>query len=203
MGKLSDVLQCNVRAQFGHVVYSDQSSVASACSQKRAHAKGVFLWDASSATSVWLVHSVPRFPPSPLEGAAYGYPTNGRVNGQTLVCATLSAKLNDEVFAQLQLMKPCVFAARQTAAHLAAYPSLNALLGASFPPAATRQRTLNISRTLLHVAKSGAFGADLYSGVLRNALAAPLLVASWTNGASEDVRSTCDAPQVSSTDTEI
>ena len=48
---------------------------------------GVVVADKTSV--VWLVHSVPQFPPYLREGA-YSYPDSGMNNGQTMLCVTYS-----------------------------------------------------------------------------------------------------------------
>lgn len=55
-------------------------------SETAAHAKGVIVFDGVSG--FWLVHSVPRFPPSPDEGN-YTFPTTGLRYGQTMLCLSL------------------------------------------------------------------------------------------------------------------
>lgn len=111
---------------MGYLVYNDQSDDGSSCSSNRAHAKGVFIWDDTSGTAVWLVHSVPRFPPNPLL-YDYSYPSSGQMYGQTLMCVAGELPVN-EVFTQLQHTKPCFPSSKYSAAHLAAYPMLNTLL---------------------------------------------------------------------------
>lgn len=45
---------------------------------------GLLLWN--RVQGIWLIHSIPRFPPTPEEG--YDYPPTGRRHGQTGICVT-------------------------------------------------------------------------------------------------------------------
>ena len=51
------------------------------------HTKGVVVGGAGGA--VWLIHSVPHYPPYPNE--TYGYPHTGLLYGQTAMCLSLDA----------------------------------------------------------------------------------------------------------------
>ena len=43
-------------------------------------------WGAVRDAVMWLIHSVPRFPPVPKGGQKYRYPDSGIVNGQSFLC---------------------------------------------------------------------------------------------------------------------
>ena len=43
-----------------------------------------------SSGSVWLIHSVPHYPPFPNE--TYGYPHTGQRYGQTAMCVSLHSE---------------------------------------------------------------------------------------------------------------
>jgi deoxyribonuclease II len=75
------------------VLYNDQPP-ALPVSFTHGHTKGVVL--AGHAQGLWLVHSVPHFPPDP-STAAYGYPDTGEHYGQTMMCITLPNDQMDTV----------------------------------------------------------------------------------------------------------
>ena len=55
----------------------------------RGHTKGLVVGSQSSG-SVWLIHSVPHYPPFPNE--TYGYPHTGQRYGQTAMCVSLHSE---------------------------------------------------------------------------------------------------------------
>lgn len=51
----------------------------------RGHTKGLVVGGQAQG-SLWLVHSVPHYPPFPNE--TYGYPSTGHRYGQTAICVS-------------------------------------------------------------------------------------------------------------------
>ena len=65
-------------------------------SETAAHAKGVVAFDvATSGSGFWLIHSVPRFPPSPAPDSSYSFPPTGERYGQTMLCISLPSSQAD------------------------------------------------------------------------------------------------------------
>ncbi|VVC89541.1 unnamed protein product [Leptidea sinapis] len=63
------------------------------------HTKGVILGD--KFTSLWLVHSVPRFPPVPdihgLNTSSYSYPSSGMRYGQSFLCVSVQTSTLNQI----------------------------------------------------------------------------------------------------------
>ena len=53
----------------------------------KGHTKGLVVGDSNS--SIWLIHSVPHYPPFPNE--TYSYPHTGLLYGQTALCLSLGS----------------------------------------------------------------------------------------------------------------
>lgn len=64
-------------------------------SETSAHAKGVVAMDGQSG--FWLVHSIPRFPPSPAPGVNYTLPVTGLRYGQTMLCLSFGFDQADPI----------------------------------------------------------------------------------------------------------
>ncbi|CAE52578.1 DNase II [Fowlpox virus] len=73
-----------------YIFYNDGIPGSKNYSSKVGHTKGVMAWNSDSVTGFWLIHSVPRFPPSPVLG--YNYPYSGYVYGQSMLCINLDYK---------------------------------------------------------------------------------------------------------------
>lgn len=84
------------------LMYSDQPPMG-AMNGERGHTKGVVV--ANEINGFWLIHSVPKFPPT-LEEGRYGYPDTGTVYGQSFLCISLNANQLFEVGKQLQYNEP-------------------------------------------------------------------------------------------------
>ncbi|GMT36775.1 hypothetical protein PFISCL1PPCAC_28072, partial [Pristionchus fissidentatus] len=85
-------------ADLLHVFYNDEPAlnntkmaehlagrISEAASVELGHTKGVLLFDKTSGSGIWLIHSVPKFPPADF----YVYPETGTDYGQQFLCLTL------------------------------------------------------------------------------------------------------------------
>ncbi|KAJ2951488.1 hypothetical protein O0L34_g13640 [Tuta absoluta] len=74
------------------------------------HTKGVILGD--KFTSLWLVHSVPRFPPVPdingLNATSYSYPSTGMKYGQSMLCVSVQTSTINQIATQLKYNEPLI-----------------------------------------------------------------------------------------------
>lgn len=72
------------------LMYNDELPNGTTSGEIHAHAKGVVSFVGGGAQAgFWLIHSVPKFPPSPADPAGYSFPNTGTVYGQTFICVTL------------------------------------------------------------------------------------------------------------------
>ncbi|KAJ6246260.1 deoxyribonuclease ii [Anaeramoeba flamelloides] len=77
---------------IGWVFYNDEVEGHSV-STSFAHAKGAVIWD--SATAVWIVHSLPKFPPA--TDKAYSLPDSASDYGQVFMCNSMKYSDVDEI----------------------------------------------------------------------------------------------------------
>jgi deoxyribonuclease-2 len=70
-----------------YALYNDDHPDTNGTDMTHGHTKGVQLFDA--ATGLWLIHSVPKFPPA----TAYAYPWTGLKFGQSMLCVSFDTKL--------------------------------------------------------------------------------------------------------------
>ncbi|RVE46629.1 hypothetical protein evm_008702 [Chilo suppressalis] len=152
------------------------------------HTKGVLLGD--KFTSLWLVHSVPRFPPLPdmhgLNVSGYDYPTTGMKYGQSFLCVSVQTSTLNQIATQLKYNEPMIVHHHIPPEFESELPNLvdvvnNKTIDASPWYHIESFETL-VGRKFLSFAKSAMFNDDLYSGLVAEVLQSDLLVESWTNG---------------------
>jgi len=86
------------------------------------HTKGVVAFDQLSG--FWLVHSVPKYPPSP-KSQQYGYPHSGQMYGQSFLCISLkTSQQANNIGRQLLYNRPYVYAANVAGALAYKFPQL-------------------------------------------------------------------------------
>jgi deoxyribonuclease-2 len=69
----------------------------------RGHTKGVVF--ANDISGFWLVHSVPKFPPTASDGN-YDYPKTGTIYGQSFLCISFTGDQMGKVGKQLKFNEP-------------------------------------------------------------------------------------------------
>ncbi|KAJ4426398.1 hypothetical protein ANN_27212 [Periplaneta americana] len=75
-------------------MYNDQPPNSSDSSEL-GHTKGVVI--SQEDGGIWLVHSVPHFPPAPRDAGGYSYPDTAFHYGQSFLCISLQASEMDLV----------------------------------------------------------------------------------------------------------
>ena len=80
-------LYSNASSLF-HLLYNDEEPHGKT-SFTRGHTKGLVLATKDSG-SLWLIHSIPHYPPFPNE--TYSYPRTGQRYGQTAMCVSTNSK---------------------------------------------------------------------------------------------------------------
>ncbi|CAK1582782.1 unnamed protein product [Parnassius mnemosyne] len=155
---------------------------------ENGHTKGVILGD--KFTALWLVHSVPRFPPLPdihgLNYSSYNYPTTGTKYGQSFLCVSVQTSTLNQIATQLKYNEPMIVYHHIPQDFDNELPNLidvvhNKTIDASPWYHIESFETL-VGRKFLSFAKSAMFNDDLYSGLVAEVLQSDLLVESWTNG---------------------
>ncbi|XP_059481798.1 deoxyribonuclease-2-alpha [Neocloeon triangulifer] len=164
------------------VLYNDQPPDVPV-SFTHGHTKGVVF--AGQGQGVWLVHSVPHFPPNP-KTSGYGYPATGEHYGQSMLCVTLPTGQMDPVGTQLTYNHPFVYASTLPQNLVSAMPELaNAARGAhtSRPPYFRKVDIKSVrGQKFTSFAKTSDFRKDLYADWVSAELQASLMVESWPNG---------------------
>ncbi|CAJ0584402.1 unnamed protein product, partial [Mesorhabditis spiculigera] len=144
------------------------------------HTKGTLFFNGQ--TGVWLVHSVPKFPPPD----QYQYPDSGRDYGQTMLCMSFKYAQLKDIGTQLYYNHPDIYSSNLPTTMAAANPDLAKLITGDYQKgaAATSSMTLTTAggQQFKSFAKSADFNDDLYSKFLAPSLRTPFLVESWRRG---------------------
>jgi deoxyribonuclease-2 len=147
-----------------------------------AHAKGLLYFE-GSPSGMYLVHSVPKFPPPD----HYAYPPSGHTYGQSFLCVSLFADVAS-VMSSLIVTRPGVYGADASQALRNQFPSLNSVMRGNFTsqPLGTSyaiQSQNSIAFTLF--AKNKEWDRFLYEQLVAPNLNSDLVVETWTNGGYE------------------
>ncbi|KAM4642683.1 deoxyribonuclease-2-beta [Discoglossus pictus] len=187
---LQQLYQAYYKNNTVYMMYNDAIPFSKNYTLKRGHSKGVLFLDKSQG--FWLIHSVPHFPPFPDDG--FGYPSTGRLYGQTAICVTYKYDQFKEIGSQLLYYNPNVYNCSVPDAYTKDLWSLQTIcLGRRFPwIEPTRLIALESAQGehFLSFAKSHYFVDDIYTAWIAQKLGTNLLVESWhENG--EELPSNC------------
>jgi deoxyribonuclease-2 len=173
--------------QIGYVLYNDQADTVTV---KKGHTKGILLFDSTSV--VWIVHSIPHYPPK-ISSGRYYINSSQLVFGQSMLCMRTKFEALDSIGKQLLFNNPQVydysipnyFNKKTTQSsilsnlisvinggHVKAPPWFNTV---SF-------QTFNNRHEFLSFAKYGSFAQDLYTGLVAQNLQSNLYTETWNNG---------------------
>ncbi|XP_007489195.1 deoxyribonuclease-2-alpha [Monodelphis domestica] len=181
MGQTLNQLYKGNLSELAYVLYNDQppSGNGSPDTDYRGHTKGVLLLNKDGG--IWLVHSVPRFPPP--AKSSYSWPPNAQTYGQTLFCVTFSYSQFQEIGKQLTYTYPRVYDYRLEGSFAQDLPELkDAAQGHHVYPGPWNRSVTLTSRAgavFQSFAKFDYFHDDLYSGWLSTALDSDLFVQFW------------------------
>lgn len=184
----------------GYVLYNDQYEEAELAS--RAHAKGVIYFD--SKTAVWIVHSIPHYPPLP-EAKAYSLDSSQMKYGQSMLCLTvplseLEKVGNQLLFAWPQVIKSSIPTALQSklpnlvkVANSEKYTKPKDGFAVDNPLGwANREDITTVDKNSFSTFyKHTKFASDLYSDFVAPQLKAPLMTETWSNGVGGVLGSDC------------
>lgn len=178
-----------------YVLYNDQPPTVRQVNQAgSAHAKGFIGMNGDAG--FWLIHSVPKFPPSVLINASYAYPPNAKENGQSAMCVSFrTAHEGDNIAQQLLTMRAKVYSYRLNGDVLASARSFDDVIAKKWikkQPSRSVSITTAAGRSLRSFAKNAASNDDLYSELIAPELRANLFVETWRNGAGHSLSSECD-----------
>ncbi|XP_041981517.1 deoxyribonuclease-2-alpha [Aricia agestis] len=161
------------------------------------HTKGVIVGDKNNA--LWLVHSVPKFPPVPNTHGpnvtSYSYPATGTKYGQTFLCTSVHTSTLNQIGTQLKYNEPLINYHSIPQELEIELPNIMEVIQNKTVDSAPWYHIASFEtlagRKFISFAKSGMFNDDLYSGLVAEVLQTDLLVESWTNG-PETLDSECN-----------
>uniref|UniRef100_A0A182P5R4 Mitochondrial proton/calcium exchanger protein n=1 Tax=Anopheles epiroticus TaxID=199890 RepID=A0A182P5R4_9DIPT len=173
------------------IMYNDEPTNAPV-DMERGHTKGVVSTDGT--TGYWLIHSVPKFPPT--VGTEYSYPHTGMLYGQSFLCISLNATEMERVGQQLLYNEVTVYSSSVPPALAGRFPTLKRvaqMAPVDMSPPFYSQQTIRSRAGVEFVtfAKSRHFGKELYADWIAPALDVGLMVESWQHG-SGNLPSECN-----------
>jgi len=178
--------------QLLHLLYNDEPPNEKAKSTK-GHTKGIIIGD--NKGGIWIVHSVPLFPPPSTE--KYAYPNTGAVYGQSVLCITMNVTNLDKIGIQLQYNTPKIYSYNLPQELSLQYSLLSALIDGKAIPNAPWFHTLDFESingtAFKSFAKAKQFNKDLYEDWVAPELGANLMVETWLNGPGR-LASNCSKP---------
>ncbi|PAV81193.1 hypothetical protein WR25_14551 [Diploscapter pachys] len=146
------------------------------------HTKGTLFFDKTSG--IWLVHSVPKFPPPD----GYAYPTSGHDYGQTMLCMTFKYSELNKIGTQLYFNRPNIYSSFLPTDMASANPDLAKAIAGQYatgqPSSSIIDLTTSAGTTFKSFAKSKDFNADLYDSIVAPTLKTDMLVESWRRGSA-------------------
>jgi deoxyribonuclease II len=168
---------------LGWFFYSDQPPTGPTTGT-RGHAKGMLAFDLASNSAVWLIESVPKFPPK----GAYAYPKSGMPNAQTMLCITLAnadvaANVAKQMFA---VQEPNIYSASAVPTGLAGEPNdprvkliKNLVASGSTPVSLVVPFLSKGGVKFMSIAKNRTWGLDFYNDLVGPTLHDDLDVETW------------------------
>ena len=146
----------------------------------------------------WLVHSVPKFPPSLAENNLYDYPHTGQMYGQSFLCISLNTSTSaDQIGLQMMYNQPYLYSVNIPDWVEKKYPNLakagqkKRIKNPPYYNMVTFKSLDGLSFTSF--AKSKKFGKDLYADFVAPTLQLNLMVETWPNGPGK-MNSSCNLP---------
>merc|ERR1712223_972915 len=166
-----------------HLYYNDEVPNGKS-SFTSGHTKGAIAFDKDKG--IWLVHSVPHYPPKIEKGSQYGYPHAGMLYGQSFLCISLPTKDSvNAVLKQLLYNTPNIYSHHIPSWFETEFPKIHDVINGDKEKESTFHKTILRSKdgtSFTSFAKNGMFHKDLYADFVAPEMKADLLVESWPNG---------------------
>ncbi|XP_005357469.1 deoxyribonuclease-2-beta [Microtus ochrogaster] len=162
-----------------YLIYNDGVPTSMNYSRKYGHTKGLLVWN--RIQGIWLIHSVPRFPPVPKDG--YDYPSSGRLYGQSGICITFKYSQYKKIDFQLFVSQPNIYSCsipdifHQEIVHMTHMCAKSGSLNIPGRRLATLQSAQGL--VFFHFAKSSLYTDDIFTGWMAQSLKTPLLAQTW------------------------
>lgn len=156
------------------------NNISFGASVQKGHTKGVAFFDKTSG--VWLVHSVPKFPPPD----HYAYPVSGHNYGQTMLCMTLKYEELKKIGTQLFFNYPDIYSSNLPSNMAQENPDLAKAIGGKRQSGTPTTSVIDLitagGSTFKSFAKTNEFNADLYDGLIAQTLKTSLVAETWRRG---------------------
>jgi deoxyribonuclease-2 len=169
-------------ANVGYALLNDQPPDVDDVSSTYAHLKGVIIFDKDSG--IYLVHSVPHFPPNP-GASAFSYPSSGTVYGQAFECFTLNHNQLELIAQDLLVERPYVYAMKFPTYTDSLLPSLKKVLNGQYNKTTIPKVTTVVTRggiKVTHLAKAREWGSELYHDLVAPTYKAKVYSETWALG---------------------
>ncbi|KAJ1371156.1 hypothetical protein KIN20_033044 [Parelaphostrongylus tenuis] len=139
------------------------------------HTKGVTFFDGQSG--VWLVHSVPKFPPPD----SYHYPASGHHYGQTMLCLSLSYSQLEKIATQLYYNRPNIYSSHLPKAMAYEFGILDEVIAGKYKEGEPYHSIVELTTVGGQTFKSFA-KTHLYDGLVAPTLMTNLIAETWRRG---------------------
>jgi deoxyribonuclease II len=183
----------NNNTDIGYILYNDQFGGDDdddlMTNSRKAHAKGVLIFDNKSA--IWLIHSIPNYPPLPKTGA-YKISTSQTVYGQSILCLSVNLSELEKIGKQLLYAYPQVYDSFIPASLLIQNNNtgyLNNLLSVikgdrvkTAPWFSIQELSTLKNNKFISFNKDARFDADLYANLIGPTLKTSLFTETWSHG---------------------
>lgn len=162
-----------------YLIYNDGVPKSKTYSRKYGHTKGLLIWN--KIQGIWLIHSVPGFPPFPKDG--YDYPSSGRRYGQNGICVTFKYSQYKEIDSQLFVSQPNIYSCsipnifHQELIHMTQMCDKSGSLNIPVRRLAALQSAQGLK--FFHFAKSSLYTDDIFSAWMAQSLKTHLLAETW------------------------
>ena len=116
----------------------------------------------------WLVHSVPKYPPTLENNSVYDYPHTGQMYGQTFLCISLNTPTSaDQIGLQMMYNQPYLYSTNVPKWVEQKYPNLSKAAHKKYIRKSPFHSMVSIKSfaglTFTSFAKTEKFGKDLYA----------------------------------------
>lgn len=170
------------RDNIGYILYNDQ---ADKVTMTHGHTKGVILFNERSA--IWIVHSIPHFPPKPSD-SGYQIHHSQCIYGQQFFCMSIKLDELKKIGEQFEYTYPQIYDHHipedaKDKAHMKNL--LNVIEGnkvETSPWSNIKHFTTVGGEKLLSFAKYTNYEDDLYSGLVAPYLQSNINTETWNNG---------------------
>jgi deoxyribonuclease-2 len=158
----------------------DNDAIRSGPRVEYGHTKGVAFFNRQ--TGIWLVHSVPLFPPT----NSYSYPASGTIYGQSMLCISFNYNQLAKIGTQLFYNHPDIYSSALPTNMAADNPDLTQLIAGHYKTGAPAYSIVDLvsagGNHFQSFAKTAEFRQDLYDGIVAPTLQTPLNVETWRRG---------------------